>query len=78
MDTALDDFFEDSGMDTVTPSERRKKRKKGARSEGVWIRCRNAAPISEVKDEADDATLDEEDEMIWWSWDGKLVGFSDW
>ncbi|TFK63420.1 hypothetical protein BDN72DRAFT_847624, partial [Pluteus cervinus] len=21
---------------------------------------------------------DEEDEMIWWSWDGKLVGFSDW
>ncbi|TFK63423.1 hypothetical protein BDN72DRAFT_847629 [Pluteus cervinus] len=21
---------------------------------------------------------EEEDEMIWWSWDGKLVGFSDW
>jgi hypothetical protein len=20
----------------------------------------------------------EEDEMIWWSWDGKIVGFSDW
>lgn len=20
----------------------------------------------------------DDDEMIWWSWEGKLVGFSDW
>ena len=78
MDTALGDFFEDSGMGTEAPSERKKKRKKGERSEGVWIRCQNTAPVIDVRDEADDVATDEEDEMIWWTWDGKLVGFSDW
>jgi hypothetical protein len=65
-------------MGAEVASERRKKRKKGARSEGVWIRCQNTASFIEVKDEADNAAMDEEDEMIWWTWDGKLIGFSDW
>lgn len=28
--------------------------------------------------EAEGGVVDEEDEMIWWAWDGKLVGFSEW
>ena len=72
MDAVLENFFKDSGMVTEAPGERRKKRKKGARSEGVWIRCQNTAPVT------DGAATDEEDDMIWWTWDGKLVGFLDW
>ncbi|KAI5992368.1 hypothetical protein F5J12DRAFT_859972 [Pisolithus orientalis] len=28
--------------------------------------------------EAADADVDEQDELIWWGWDGKLTGFTDW
>ena len=46
----------------------------GVKTEGVWIGCRAEPAIKE-------GTLEqtqEEDEMIWWQWDGKIVGFSDW
>ena len=48
--------------------------------EGVWITSR-AGIQKENKDEAldhDPLLKEDDDEMIWWSWEGKLVGFSDW
>jgi len=48
--------------------------------EGVWITSRGGIQ----KDTMDDALAhdpllkQDDDEMIWWSWEGKLVGFSDW
>ena len=48
------------------PSSSKKKRKE---VEGVWVACRDENTLYDA---------DETDEMIWWSWDGKLVGFSDW
>ncbi|KAF8173807.1 hypothetical protein K438DRAFT_1850056 [Mycena galopus ATCC 62051] len=39
--------------------------------EGVWVTCQS--PGVEYPDEAL-----EECDMIWWSWDGKIVGFTDW
>ena len=68
MESALKEFLEDSG--SVTGGEKDKGRKR--RVEGVWVVCRGAA------DEEVEGEEDESDEMIWWSWDGKLVGFSDW
>ena len=50
--------------------------------EGVWITSR--AGIQKEKTTDEDPTRDprleqdDDDEMIWWSWEGKLVGFSDW
>ena len=45
--------------------------------EGVWITSR--AGIRKDTMDDDDALLkQDDDEMIWWSWEGKLVGFSDW
>jgi hypothetical protein len=75
MDGMLADFLEDSGL---RDGETRMKKKKGSRVEGVWIRCRGSASGVDEEEERDDGEEDEEDEMIWWSWDGKIVGFSDW
>ena len=64
----------------------RKARKKKVRVEGVWI---EAARRDDQKEnvamnltanygkDGEDKGL-EEDEMIWWHWDGKIVGFSGW
>ena len=40
-------------------------------------RCELLVGDGERKGE-DAGDLDEDDEMIWWSWDGKIVGFADW
>ena len=61
----------------------------GVRTEGVWISCRepSTTPTRTEEKVGNDETvkaiggpckLKEEDEMIWWQWDGKIVGFSDW
>ncbi|KAF6743553.1 hypothetical protein DFP72DRAFT_1177898 [Ephemerocybe angulata] len=53
--------------------EKKKMRLKQQLSEGVWVTAKAGLKIPEsVRAER------EEDEMIWWSWDGKIVGFSDW
>jgi len=78
MDGMLGEFLADSRLRN---GEKRTKKKKGGRVEGVWLRCRGSGSgVDEEfrEDERDDGEEDEEDEMIWWSWDGKLVGFSDW
>ena len=57
-------------------SAKPKKRRAGPEVEGVWVGCRGAANNEVRVGESDNA--DERDEMIWWSWDGKIVGFADW
>jgi len=42
--------------------------------EGVWITGKEG--LRETSPEH--LLAQEEDEMIWWSWDGKFVGFADW
>lgn len=73
-DALLDQFLEESGerprRDDV------KKRKKGGNVEGVWIRSRQR--LTEDSEIISSEEIPEEDEMIWWTWDGRLVGFADW
>jgi len=80
MDGALRDFLEDSGLELageggVGGGRKRRMNGKGKRMEGVWVRCRGS---DTGQGEGGDEEEHEDDEMIWWSWDGKLVGFSDW
>ncbi|KAF5371505.1 hypothetical protein D9615_009584 [Tricholomella constricta] len=90
LESTLDEFLEESGLRDPTAElgnlKRRKVQKKGKTVEGVWVTCRGGlgtAVWSKAKDgEAvnvggEDGD-DEWDEMIWWSWDGKIVGFSEW
>ena len=52
----------------------------GVKTEGVWV-CSKDGPHAEVGLDNQDGTMgevSEEDEMIWWAWEGKIVGFSEW
>ncbi|OBZ66574.1 hypothetical protein A0H81_13374 [Grifola frondosa] len=60
-----------------------KNAKRGIPTEGVWVGCKvnNVAGIDEAegrRPDIDEREEIEEDEMIWWTWNGKIVGFSDW
>ncbi|KAF7301015.1 hypothetical protein MIND_00665100 [Mycena indigotica] len=63
MDRAAASFAEQLSGD-IRATKRKQK------VEGVWVGCRTTSELLDGEDE--------EDEMIWWSWDGKIVGFSDW
>jgi hypothetical protein len=86
MDGVLGEFLEESGLRGGAGG--RKKNGKGkVKVEGVWVRClgSDAGADTEIREEQwedgesdDDGEDDEQDEMIWWCWDGKIVGFSDW
>ncbi|KAG2132073.1 hypothetical protein DEU56DRAFT_812957 [Suillus clintonianus] len=73
-DALLDQFLEESGEHPTRDDI--KKKKKGGKVEGVWIRSRQRI----IEDSAiiSSEEIPEEDEMIWWTWDGRLVGFADW
>ena len=54
----------------------------GVKTEGVWV-CAKDGPrdvmegLGEAQSE-ERAEVSEEDEMIWWVWEGKIAGFSEW
>ncbi|KAG2337090.1 hypothetical protein BDR05DRAFT_970626 [Suillus weaverae] len=73
-DALLDQFLEESGERPERDDI--KKKRKGGKVEGVWIRSRQR--LTEDSEIISGEEIPEEDEMIWWTWDGKLVGFADW
>lgn len=58
------------------------KKPRGPASDGIWVGACGDDLIPETIEntQAIDGNDDvgEEDEMIWWEWDGKFVGFSEW
>ncbi|KAG6877937.1 hypothetical protein C0992_008943 [Termitomyces sp. T32_za158] len=79
LEGALDEFLQESGIhnEDVQNTRPRKASKRGKTVEGVWVVGREGLSTALGKDTI--RGRDEEwDEMIWWSWDGKIVGFSDW
>ncbi|KAJ7983044.1 hypothetical protein DFH06DRAFT_978230 [Mycena polygramma] len=53
--------------------------KKKVKVEGAWVTCRRPGVDGDDGQEGEKGKgEEEEDEMIWWSWDGKIVGFADW
>ncbi|GLB33210.1 hypothetical protein LshimejAT787_0100950 [Lyophyllum shimeji] len=80
-ESALDEFLEDSGIQLPdTHSGKRKKvPKTGKTVQGVWVTCKGGLDAEVGKDGVGVWAGDDEwDDMIWWSWDGKIVGFSEW
>ncbi|KAI0730005.1 hypothetical protein C8Q72DRAFT_274145 [Fomitopsis betulina] len=76
----LQSFLDDACARDDAAQVRKKGPSRGVKTEGVWIGCQ-CADVGETVQlgghgDADDE--DEEDEMIWWVWDGKIVGFADW
>ncbi|KAJ3895820.1 hypothetical protein GG344DRAFT_7484, partial [Lentinula edodes] len=85
MEHTLNDFLEETRLfvDPSLENKPKSKRTQKQKVEGVWVTRRTlflntpSAPLSGEQENADQGQ-DEEDEMIWWSWDGKIVGFSSW
>jgi len=79
LNAMLSDFLDDSGVGlSKLPSHAKYSKKTNV--EGVWITSR-AGFQKETTDEAPAHDLilkHDDDDMIWWSWEGKLAGFSDW
>ncbi|KAI1792551.1 hypothetical protein LXA43DRAFT_887385 [Ganoderma leucocontextum] len=91
LDGVLESFLQDAGAGAASAAHGKAK-SKGVRTEGVWIGCKGGSAYAatakgqtqpainqEVSDaEEEGQTEDEEDEEIWWVWDGKIIGFADW
>ncbi|KAJ3936165.1 MAG: hypothetical protein NXY57DRAFT_987028 [Lentinula lateritia] len=85
MEHTLNDFLEETRLfvDPFLENKPKSKRTQKQKVEGVWVARRTLslnAPSALMSGEQENADQgqDEEDEMIWWSWDGKIVGFSSW
>lgn len=86
LDVMVDEFRADSNLPPISQSPERshsnaskKNLKSKSRVEGVWIKARKDVDGGDGPESlTSPADVDEMDEMIWWSWDGKIVGFADW
>ncbi|KAJ4002183.1 hypothetical protein F5050DRAFT_1802478 [Lentinula boryana] len=90
LEHTLTDFLEETRLfiDITTEEKTKNKRTPRQKVEGVWVAGRTvfldtlsmqSSPPSDFdKQETVNQSQDEADEMIWWSWDGKIVGFSGW
>ncbi len=81
LDGALDGFVRGPEWRDV-PNLPIQRSSKVPKVEGVWITTRLGIQkllCPPLQEEDKGATRDEEDDdLIWWSWDGKLLGFLDW
>ncbi|KAK1231064.1 hypothetical protein PQX77_005823 [Marasmius sp. AFHP31] len=53
----------------------RKGKSEKSKVEGVWVTS-NSPPNTPSGETESNTTQDEQDEMIWWSWEGELVGYN--
>lgn len=82
LEGVLSSFLKDAYDAKSRPDPKRKHPRAGVNTEGVWIGCKRSPPDLRFElpttRNTDGDEVAEEDEMIWWAWDGKIVGFSDW
>ncbi|KAI9059044.1 hypothetical protein FKP32DRAFT_1635003 [Trametes sanguinea] len=90
LDGVLDAFLVDAGAVRSPQGSGNAKKSRGVRTEGAWIGCRGgsafateragrlAEDIHQDHGTGQCTDADEEDEEIWWAWDGKIIGFADW
>ncbi|KAH9050158.1 hypothetical protein EDB84DRAFT_1451244 [Lactarius hengduanensis] len=86
LDKTLRDFIVDSGLGgdhDASTARNSKPRRHGAaagvKTEGVLVTCQTGPDKSLSKaDPLRREVSEEEDELIWWSWNGKLTGFAEW
>ena len=76
----LRDFIVDSGLgDAEDGKPRRRHGVAGVKTEGVLVGCQSSPDDESISRSTNLVTeISEEDELIWWAWDGKLIGFAEW
>jgi hypothetical protein len=87
----LQDFLVDSGLGHAASAggdsgKARRRGVGGIKTEGILVTCQNGPDNDDGTSHPVAATVPttiatgarEEDELIWWAWDGKLIGFAEW
>ena len=74
----LRDFLVDSGLGDADGKPRRRHGVAGVKTEGVFVGCQTSLDDSISHPTNPVTDINEEDELIWWAWDGKLIGFAEW
>jgi hypothetical protein len=76
----LQEFLVDSGFgDAEDGKPRRRHGVAGVKTEGVIVGCQTSFGDDTIPCPTNPVTeISEEDELIWWAWDGKLIGFAEW
>ena len=75
----LRDFLADSGLGNAEDGKpRRRHGVAGVKTEGVIVGCQAGLDDSMCPPTNPVTETNEEDESIWWAWDGKLIGFAEW
>ncbi len=71
-------FLVDSGLGEAEDTKpRRRHGPAGVKTEGVLVSCQTS-PDDSISHPTNPVTeISEEDELIWWAWDGKLIGFAE-
>ncbi|TCD66202.1 hypothetical protein EIP91_001649 [Steccherinum ochraceum] len=85
LEKSLTSFLSNAVAPPDTPPEAQTQKRKpsytvGARTEGVWIGARDEVLHTNISTDSDSqpTSAEEDQDMIWWSWNGKIAGFSDW
>lgn len=77
LDDSLQDFVSQAVGHPLEDTHSKKRRPRGTKLEGVWVSCKSGPTAGDDVDIAG-ILASEEDEMIWWEWRDKIVGFSEW
>ena len=78
MDKLVEQVFQDEKPATSNDTRSSKKHLwRGVQTEGMRIMC-DQSYLDRTDEDGEELELDEDDEMIWWSWNGKLIGLGDW
>jgi hypothetical protein len=76
LDAIYTDFLERSGISAKSVDNTKfKSKRSGIKTEGIRVVGKNVSGENDLNSRG---AVNEEDDMIWWSWDGKIVGFADW
>ncbi|KAI0269347.1 hypothetical protein BC834DRAFT_865971 [Gloeopeniophorella convolvens] len=76
LDGMLHEFLVESGMSEGAQGKPR--RRAGVNTEGVLVTCKDGPESGSATPRPAGEGTSEEDELIWWVWDGKLTGFAEW
>ena len=73
IDDILTNFEQDSSPKNEKIGSQKRFLKAAVKTDGVRVCCRGAQEDKPAEDLVEEQRVDEQDELIWWSWDGKLA-----
>ncbi|KAF8874542.1 hypothetical protein BD779DRAFT_252120 [Infundibulicybe gibba] len=78
LEAALTEFLSDSGASPRVDDAHRKRKGRAGGGRVGHLQARSCWRFRSHDPMGDDGNVDDDGEMIWWAWEGKIAGFADW